>query len=408
MRQLAGLDSASAFFCVTAVKKLAAEGRTVIMSVHQPSAEVFELFDSLILLSGGEQIYFGAARGCASARYCACSHSARVPAQCPSLPCSPAESALVCRAGQFYADAGVPCPPNRALADHFIFAMNKDFERQAKDFDNAPPSESDLESFKPFLPPGAIDTQLQPSCVANPLWGKDDKASATKSIQALRSAFETRQRVCTCPVAPRLVPVSPAAARQRPHARAQGHVDAKVRDIDARGGAQHAGIVNRVNPFSQFVTLLRRMLINSFRDIGVFWLRLGMYVGLCVALGTIYFDLSKSWSEASARGGLIFFTVSFLTFMSVSGFPAFVDDMAVFVRERLNGYYGVAAYTAANTVSSLPFLAVMAILCTLVVYYLSGLNSDSGRVGYFMLNLWVALFTVRLAALPTCTPSVLI
>ena len=62
-----GLDSASAFFCVTAVKKLAAEGRTVIMSVHQPSAEVFDLFDTLLLLSGGEQIFFGPARMCASA-----------------------------------------------------------------------------------------------------------------------------------------------------------------------------------------------------------------------------------------------------------------------------------------------------------------------------------------------------
>lgn len=37
---------------------------------------------------------------------------------------------------------------------------------------------------------------------------------------------------------------------------------------------------------------------------------------------------------------MMFFVVAFLTFMSISGFPAFVEDMAVFMRERMNGYYG--------------------------------------------------------------------
>lgn len=53
--------SASAFFVVTTLKNLARDGRTVIASIHQPSSEVFELFDNLFLLSGGKTVYFGAA-----------------------------------------------------------------------------------------------------------------------------------------------------------------------------------------------------------------------------------------------------------------------------------------------------------------------------------------------------------
>jgi ABC-2 type transporter len=71
--------------------------------------------------------------------------------------------------------------------------------------------------------------------------------------------------------------------------------------------------------------------------------------------------------------------------------------MKVFVRERLNGYYGVLPYTAANTLASAPFLTFMAILCSVVVYFLADLNSASDRVAYFMLNLWVALLVVRAA-----------
>lgn len=56
-----GLDSASAFFVVHTLRYIALEGRTVISSIHQPSSEVFALFDDLVLLSGGQTVYSGQA-----------------------------------------------------------------------------------------------------------------------------------------------------------------------------------------------------------------------------------------------------------------------------------------------------------------------------------------------------------
>lgn len=57
-----GLDSASAFFVTHTLRNIARDGRIVISSIHQPSGEVFALFDDLFLLSGGETIYFGEAK----------------------------------------------------------------------------------------------------------------------------------------------------------------------------------------------------------------------------------------------------------------------------------------------------------------------------------------------------------
>jgi len=53
--------SSSAFFVTQTLRGLARDGRTVIASIHQPSSEVFELFDMLFLLSGGKTVYFGQA-----------------------------------------------------------------------------------------------------------------------------------------------------------------------------------------------------------------------------------------------------------------------------------------------------------------------------------------------------------
>lgn len=56
-----GLDSAAAFFVVQILRYIAQDGRTVISSIHQPSSEVFALFDDLVLLSGGQTVYSGQA-----------------------------------------------------------------------------------------------------------------------------------------------------------------------------------------------------------------------------------------------------------------------------------------------------------------------------------------------------------
>lgn len=89
-----GLDSAAACHVVKRLRTLALTGKTVLVSIHQPSAEVFALFDNLTLLSAGQTVYFG-------------------------------ETA---KAQQFFDDAGFPCPGFRNPCDHFLWLINSDFE----------------------------------------------------------------------------------------------------------------------------------------------------------------------------------------------------------------------------------------------------------------------------------------
>ncbi|XP_027863160.1 ATP-binding cassette sub-family G member 8 isoform X2 [Xiphophorus couchianus] len=57
-----GLDSFTAHNLVITLSRLAKGNRLILLSVHQPRSDIFQLFDLVVLLSSGSAVYFGAAR----------------------------------------------------------------------------------------------------------------------------------------------------------------------------------------------------------------------------------------------------------------------------------------------------------------------------------------------------------
>ncbi|EOD13137.1 hypothetical protein EMIHUDRAFT_464731 [Emiliania huxleyi CCMP1516] len=72
-----GLDAFAAQQVVTSLRRLASEGTTVLLSIHQPRGSIFALFDDLLLLSRGTVMYCGAAASAAS-------HFAQLGHKCPA------------------------------------------------------------------------------------------------------------------------------------------------------------------------------------------------------------------------------------------------------------------------------------------------------------------------------------
>lgn len=145
----------------------------------------------------------------------------------------------------------------------------------------------------------------------------------------------------------------------------------------------------------QLSVLTRRVFLNAWRNPLVIWLRLAMYVALSIMIGTVWLQIGDGADVIVDIIGVIFFVAAFMVFMSVSVLPAFLEEKAVFVKERANGAYGSSAFVLAHTIVDLPFMLLQATVCGCLVYFLVGLNDAPGRFGFFLLDLFLSFMVAE-------------
>ncbi|XP_028758819.1 ABC transporter G family member 12-like [Neltuma alba] len=308
-----GLDSASAFFVVQTLRTVARDGRTVISSIHQPSSEVFALFDDLFLLSGGETVYFGEAK----------------------------------RAVEFFAEAGFPCPRKRNPSDHFLRCINSDFDIVTAALKGSQRIRDIPNSSDPFM------------------------NMATAEIKA--ALVEKYRR-------------SVYARRTKERTRELSNIEGI--ETETQSGSQASW-------WKQLVTLTMRSFVNMSRDVGYYWLRIIIYIIVSICVGTIYFDIGYSYTSILARGACGAFISGFMTFMSIGGFPSFIEEMKVFYRERVNGYYGVAVYILSNFLSSFPFLVAIALTTGTITYNMVKFRPGFVHFLFFTLNIFGCITVIE-------------
>lgn len=63
MRIFSGLDCVAAKHCINLLRALAKEGpRTIIITIHQPSAAIFNIIDHVYFLNNGNCVYTGGSK----------------------------------------------------------------------------------------------------------------------------------------------------------------------------------------------------------------------------------------------------------------------------------------------------------------------------------------------------------
>ncbi|PWY71694.1 ABC transporter [Aspergillus heteromorphus CBS 117.55] len=294
-----GLDSTASYEVVSYIKKLAvANNLIIIASIHQPSSLTFQLFDKLLLLSGGKTCYYGAV--------------ADVPA--------------------YFQEIGHAIPANTNPAEFILDLVSSDFIGSNQ--------ETTEEQVK----------QIHRS------WSLSSNGTLlSRQVSQMLTASEK---------------------------------GASTIDVEQLG---HPGTL------SVTLSLLHRLFIKSYRDVVAYGIRIVMYLGLAIMMGTVWLRLHTQEAYIQPFINAIFFGSAFMSFMAVAYVPAFLEDRATFIRERANGLYGALPFILSNFIIGLPFLFLISLLFSIISYWLSNFNPTAAS--FFTWVMWLFLDLVAAESL---------
>ncbi|KAJ4829681.1 ATP-binding cassette sub- G member 3 [Turnera subulata] len=246
------LDSVSALLMMVTLKKLASTGCTLIFTIYQSSTEVFGLFDRICLLSNGNTLFFGETLACL----------------------------------QHFSNAGFPCPIMQSPSDHFLRAINTDFDRIIAMCKNWQDDHGDFSSVN-------MDTAVAIRTL-----------EATYKSSADAAAVETM--------------ILRLTEREGPLLKSKGE----------------AGSCTRI------AVLTWRSLLIMSREWKYYWLRLILFMLLTLCIGTVFSDLGHSLSSVVTRVAAIFVFVSFTSLLSIAGVPSLLKEIKV-VMMLSAGYFRI-------------------------------------------------------------------
>lgn len=143
--------------------------------------------------------------------------------------------------------------------------------------------------------------------------------------------------------------------------------------------------------------LLQRAFIKARRDYLAYYVRIFMYLGLAILMGTVWLRLDYKQGSIQPFINAIFFSGAFMSFMSVAYIPAYLEDYFAYTKENANGLYGPLPFVVSNFIIGLPFLFFIVIIFSVVTYFMC--NFRSSGTGFFMYVLYLLLNLVAAESL---------
>ncbi|KAG9293833.1 hypothetical protein G9A89_019171 [Geosiphon pyriformis] len=143
--------------------------------------------------------------------------------------------------------------------------------------------------------------------------------------------------------------------------------------------------------FAQTHIIMRRAFINALRNVLMFWTRVILYSTLGLMMGSLWWNIGYEQEQVLERLASLYFTIAFLTFMSIAAIPGFLEERAVFERERFNGFYSVGPYVLSTSLVCIPFLSLITICFTFTVYPTISYNHDFYRALDYVIIIFLVL-----------------
>ncbi|KAK2079440.1 hypothetical protein QBZ16_003132 [Prototheca wickerhamii] len=332
-----GLDSFTALNLMRTLRQVAASGRIVVASLHQPSHDMFFSLDAALLMAHGRLLYQG----------------------------PPGDAAA------WFAARGMPAPPGAALAEHLLAVASDPVSIQTLlhigDVLNVASQEPSTQSAASLayasgtvvnpLALAALDTPTSsdgsPESSAGGAASPASESPVTVAAKAGHAASSSPPDSLELSAPPPGAPARPAARAPAPAARRPG--------------------------FSrQLAVMTWRTGVDILRNPTLLRLHLGIGLLMGLATGAVFWQLDSSNVGVQNRMGGTFFALAFLAFTSITTVDLLILERAVVVREVRGGYYRAAAYLLSKLTLDGVFLrALPALLYYCCFYYMAGFRGGA-------------------------------
>ncbi|XP_068632466.1 ATP-binding cassette sub-family G member 1-like isoform X2 [Battus philenor] len=273
-----GLDVVSIRQLVVLLRLLSRQGRTIICTIHQPSASLFSLFDRVYVVSRGMCCYQGAA-----------------PLLVP-----------------FLAEIGHICPSTHNPADFVLETVASDPEASA---------------------------EMSELCQNGKICRKLDRMTLRGGRKPVLHSDESIQRIF----------------------------------VEHVAKEQMQKVEFPTTFLTQFLILTKRMFLQSRRNSMSLWIQLAHHLISAILLGSIFLMVGDDAATPIVNFKFcisvqVFFMYTYIM-IPVLLFPL---EVRMLRREYFNRWYGLKAYYAALTFSTLPIMILFGLLFLGIVYLMSG------------------------------------
>jgi ABC-type multidrug transport system ATPase subunit/ABC-type multidrug transport system permease subunit len=335
-----GLDSRAAALVMRVVRRVASTGRTVVSTVHQPSAEVFAVFDDILLLQrGGWMAYFGAVVPIDGGD---CTGAIGLVQYLQALPGAPA----------------YPEGMNAASWMLDVLACTDSSGGGGGGSDAALPAAAASCSSSGAMAGEALQTRLH----ASPHWA----GACTSALDA------------ACAPAPGAVAFAFDALYARPFS-------AQLRAVLARTARSYARSLGYVHARIKILFVLNLLF-------GAVWYKKQQAVDCAPKAHADRFLCENTPAGVQAIVGIIFINALFVSVVcTTSLLPYMFRARAVLYRERAAFMYAPEAHALAHLLVEMPWLLLTVHLVITPLYFMVGFTASAPAYWFYLLVIWLTV-----------------
>ncbi|EDW85318.2 LOW QUALITY PROTEIN: uncharacterized protein Dwil_GK18351 [Drosophila willistoni] len=345
-----GLDSSSCSSCVALLKKLALQGHTIVCTIHQPSALIFEMFDKLYTVVDGHCMYQGPVR--------------------ELVP--------------FLAEQQLVCPSYHNPADYLLEVAVGEHQRDLDELINAANVKyyDDVARYR-FIKPADV-TRIMATIKEN-IEGSKISQKQTLPNVAQFSSFDY-VKPAQQDLALEEIKALSGASKETTFELQEKQQSQSLANVTVTEKQQHLPI-SSASFLMQYLLLLQRILMCARRNYFLLLARIVSHIFIGIIFGYLYMNVGNSATSVLGNYVYLYGSTLLLVYTGkmavVLTFPLEIDMLT---REHFNRWYKLGPYFLSLISFEIPFQSLCTALYIIISVHLTGNDSvESFRIYYFIL-----------------------